>query len=351
LSFKVTHKRSGKVAVCDSRNWQTCRDHNVQSGWMLYIPVPPSFMETPVSNTFVANKGEHSEVLFALWLVQQGHTLQYRDVSLDYKNDKLRILDSKTGKVLNLMDGNLDDIMYGGIDEILSADGTFASENLAPVYDMLTHHGVNPKAPSQYKSDITIVKKVGFIKRYQSISVKSFLGSNPSILNANKHWSALEYKLDNPTHADINGFKKDKFNITSDQMSRLSFVGYSDPKFKQLVGGFTSFPQLALKWKQGVGNNLSRLTNAITSSTQTTEGKRFIRRVLQGTGKMRPSKIGIVDKSGGMKVHPIDKLWEASYFDAPSRSRHDYGYFYQVNGEWRIRFAVGIRCDARTFDN
>lgn len=348
MSFKVINKKTGKIDICKSRNWAACRDHNVQAGWNIYFPPPKDLEinEIPKYDDYIANKGEHSETIFALWLVKNGHTLRYRNVDMKYKNKELHIMDAHTGKLLNTLALHIDDIIYGGMDEVVAAEGTFSSEYLTPVYNALIHNGVNPKAPSQYKSDITIVKNYGPFKRYQSLSIKSFLGSNPSILNANKAYSALEYKLNNPTAADRAAARNREVGITPEQVSRLSFVKYCDPKFQSLVEGFTSLPKAVLQWKQTGTSNLNELT---PNTSQKAEGRRFVRRIVQGTGAAKPSKVGVIDKDGKISVHSVDKVWESTYFDAPSRSRHDYGYFYESNGEVYIRIAIGIRSDHKPF--
>lgn len=292
---------------------------------------------------FIANKGEHSETLFALSLLKAGHTLRYVNLNLKFHDGQLILAGASSNNIVDSLKIDIDNIIAQAFKSINSGSGTFKVSALAEVYNFLINNGINPKSPSSHKSDIIIVKKIGPLSKLTGVSVKSFLGSNPSILNANKHWTGLEYKLTNVNENDIQSIREDKFNIYKEQLSRLEFQKYSNPDFKNLVKDFTLLPEIVLKWKSGEGGKMYQLTPV----SQHKAGSGFISRITQGVGRLKPTKLGVLTKKGDAQLESLSRLWELAYLDSPSRSRHDYGYFYESDGNYYIRFAIGIRSDYR----
>lgn len=280
------------------------------------------------------NKGEHSEILYSLWLLKEGKTLLFDDKQISYIDSHLTISELDKKIATTSIPFDLDDVIRNATSEIKNSQGVFESKNLQPIYSFYHSNNIPVKANNKNKADVFILSspKVG-------ISIKSFLGSNPSILNANHHFSGIEYTLPKK----YSGYEGRKISTLPESiLDEAKFAKYSNSDFASYVKNFKELPNIVLTWKKTKQANLSSLLPNNQESEP--EGLQdFLNFLIGGKQKEKTSLFGIVHKDGTFTLEEINNFWEYLYFDSPSRKRHDYGYIYLENGQVYLRIVLGIR--------
>ena len=289
--------------------------------------------------SYLMNKGEHSEMLYSLWLLQEGHIISFGAKTVSYSEPHITIQtpDSEASPTLKL--ASIVDLISEATAEIKKSRNVFESKTLQPVYDFYDANHIPVKAKSTEKSDVYIMSpgKIG-------VSVKSFLGSNPSVLNANQHWSGLEYELPASYAKHVGSAIS---SLPKEVLAEAKFAGYSNEDFAKKVESFPHLPNMVLKWKTEKQANFSQLLPL--ASGEPDDGRQsFINLMLQGGSDDKPTMFGAVHKDGSFTLTGMPDIWDYLYFDSPSRKRHDYGYVYIDGGSVRMRIVLGIRMKDKT---
>ncbi len=245
------------------------------------------------------------------------------------------------------------------------------------------------KAPSKDKTDISL--EIYDIKTGQNkicgYSIKSDLGSPPTLLNASKatnfifEVSGLSdediYKVNNiSTKSKI----KDRLRYISMAGGRISFVGVANLNFSNnllMIDYWMSsiVAEMLLVYYNNVAVDISDITAVLENDNNlkfarggiyTYKIKQFLCAVALG---MMPSKPwdGLVDATGGYIVvkesgdvlaYPInfqnnfmEYLLNNTKLETPSSSRHNFGVLYKENGKVFVKLNLQIRFKAPEYSS
>ena len=313
------------------------------------------------------NKGEHSEALFTLRLLE-GNFInnvdneEIHDPKIVFAHDALVWYENEALYIRNENEiraypaPNLHDLADAAEEEIRNGVGTFESPAAQWYYDALTENGISLKAPSSSKSDLFIRYENEFgEKRTVGISIKSMLGGSPSILNAGGRATAIAYEItgyDNLTDDELHEVKIDSVvNSVKAGTSTVSYSGIDSEAFTSIIDEAqldkAALADVVWKWKIAAGNNR---ISTLADEKDVAAFKQFFKIIMTTAtaGKMERSKrppkfMGRIDNNGAVSLAPFEKVWEGLRLDAPSKTRHDYGYLYREDGKVKMRVAIGVR--------
>lgn len=208
------------------------------------------------------------------------------------------------------------------------------------------------------------------------VSVKSWLGSDPTLFNASVQGTRLIFQvsgLDDETLLVLAASKdkpKETIKAVLTAGGVLTFVRFARREFSQNLGSLRARDAIA----QMVLMHFSKSTrgkttmNWVLEQKNTNEERRPLRAALREF--LRAAALGmtaseewnldmtasdnylIVDADGELlcilgRNKLEEHLFRLAYVDTPSTSRHDYGYPYMANGRWEIALNFQIRIDAK----
>jgi len=321
------------------------------------------------------NKGEHSEALFSLRVLSGGFDNEVEGEEFNnprlvfapfekrvwYKDDVLYIQEKRSRNSKEKVETraypapNLKELADNMENEIKAGQGAFVCQSAAWYYQALSENGIAVKAPSLSKSDLFVeyndadnnVKTAG-------ISIKSKLGSPPSILNAAGRSTALSYEVSG--YDDLSD-EQLRSVLTKDVIANVnagkSKVNFSDVSSEHFAGimkeanlNEEAMANAVWKWKMGGGNKFS----ALTDEKDTPAFKQFFKIIMTSAtpgsatrSKRPPAYMGHISKEGKVSLQPFENAWDNLIMDTPSTTRHDFGYLYREDGKVKMRIAVAAR--------
>lgn len=207
----------------------------------------------------------------------------------------------------------------------------------------------------------------------QGFSVKSFLGANPTLLNASSH-TRLKYKIKNIEFDKIKNIKEPKeliqFILNND--GEILFESFDSSVFCENLEFIDSnlplyIAKLLIENYRNVKSvqNLSAISSEVFKDTKLRQVNRKVSELLyQCMAGMSPSKK--IEESGNLEggliildnnyaVHSFSsyseqsvvklkrKLLEHSYFESASTSRHDYGYAFTEGESIYMKLVLQVR--------
>ncbi len=313
--------------------------------------------------------------------------------ALEYKAQKtnIHIMESSTGKqLLSISKEQISEISKQLFSAIKTGSGaSFAVNEM--IQKQLTQLSINRiKQPSTSKGDITLLihdPLVG-LDTCQKFSIKSLVGSNPTLLNSNKTTNII-YEIKNASGTSLPSSLINEVNSinpkTKKYIARLNFLkenGYSlsykkyeDETFQlnmQLID--SNLPEiLAFAIKEKFSHQISKMPDVISNLKKKNpmqynqqQGHNFydyriVNFLVEAALGMTSKSVwtGIYDATGGIIVvkdnsevlcyHLIDfnkfKLFlrNSTIIDSPSGSRHGYGSVYSENNKSYIKLNFQIR--------
>lgn len=333
--------------------------------------------ETDNSKLKLSNKGEHSEALFTLRILSgtyineaDGTTFESPQIQFDRKNvwyEKETLFIENEGEIRGYPAPNLPELADKMESEIKEGTGTFRLKDSEWYYNALAENGINPKAPSSSKSDIYVTHLDEDGKRISTgISIKSMLGSAPSILNANGHATAFTYEVsgyDNLTDEQLREvYVPDVMKSLSDGKSSVNFSQVENPHFKEIFtkSGLSEdkMANAVLTWKQGKSPSITTLIDkkdkpqfqqffkkVMTTENVTTPSTPLPKSQYSTQIKeyLAPQMLGRIEKNGVTKLTSFEEAFDNLYLDAPSKTRHNYGYLYREDGKVKMKISIGVR--------
>lgn len=315
------------------------------------------------------NKGEHSEALFTLRLLAGNFTNEVDDEEINnpkivfgrkealvwYEEDTLFIRNE--GEIRAYPAPNLTSLADKAEQEIRDGVGaSFESPAAQWYYDALLENGISLKAPSSSKSDLFIrYENANDEKRTAGISIKSMLGGSPSILNAGGRATAIAYEVTGYDDLNDEELKATSLEAVVQRVkagtSSISFNQIDSPNFSSIINE-AELDEKALanavwQWKVSAGNNR---VSTLADEKDTGAFKKFFKIIMTtatagkpGRAKRPPKFMGRIDNNGTVSLAPFEHVWEGLRFDAPSKTRHDYGYLYREDDKVKMRIAIGVR--------
>ena len=341
------------------------------------------------------NKGEWSEIYVACRLIGSGEILKSGDgpikivaVKSVRGNFDAKICDdgfvrlnggTQTIKKADFL-GASENILHG----ILSYSGGNGSFEISEANNFLLQSGIlKVRAGNKTRSDLSLE---GFFTgnnlEEKSFSIKSFVGSNPTLLNVSQK-SGIKFMLsDNPDEETVKklmGIKSPK-KLVKEIMAgglKLVYSGFVEKVFEENLKFIdSSFPETfaysLVVYYSGMGGNITDIINSMSAGDQRTTAcyktdfddkylkDRFSRLLLGVTSGMTTAVEwdGDYDVRGGYIIVTDsqiaciiqddiqalkDYLLKNSYFDTPSTERHRFGYLYGLENEYYVNLIAQIR--------
>jgi len=310
------------------------------------------------------NKGEHSETYAALTLLTNPSILSKKydpsqsvewivgSKTVSILNNDLIVYDtiSSQTNTLHLPDVQL--LLANFLSDIKKGRGVFACSSMLVVYAFLLENQVPLKAASTTKVDLTIQ----VAETVYRLSVKSFLGSNPTVLNANKKATQIAFRVKGPGII-VSSAKKSSISKLRSQAKagtlELEYTDFEDTNFKQYIAKSgikpERFAQMVMDYKfRGKGSSFA---SHITMQEKKSFAKLATMLLVDPLRKVQknvvsadvPTHILAIEKSGLARIMEADELLSRLVLDSASQSRHDYGYIYTRKSDSYVNIAVSIR--------
>lgn len=207
----------------------------------------------------------------------------------------------------------------------------------------------------------------GKLSKSLDVSVKSWIGSSPTLFNASKLSTRLIYKVtgvsDDVLHKLTNNDPRENLKVIYDNGGEVHFLECAKATFKrnlEILGatevlGFAVLHHFTKS--ENEGSNLVEISNKFgdnilfkhklgaflrASALGMTGGKEW-----EGT-YIASDNVLIVSSDGSIKCLIgrgllENHLFQVSMIDTPSTNRHEYGNVYKKDGEWRVNLNFQIR--------
>ncbi len=246
----------------------------------------------------------------------------------------------------------------------LSSGSSFSMPGLT---DAMTQIDVQKfKGNSYSKADFNIGfshQNLGFAK--EPVGVKSYVGNNPTLLNASSATNFI-YEIvgfngnaDEINKIDSKSKIRDRINAIYANGGLLKFVKCEIAVHESNLRKVDScmpemIAELLLKFYSGQGSKLSQL---ITDETQVVRFKDYLKAILLGMfsatpwdGNYTSNGTIVVNNSGNLILYHVikdsilkDYLFNTVKLDTPSSSRHRFGSIYKQDGKVFIKLNLQIR--------
>lgn len=295
--------------------------------------------------------------------------LQYNDQDIKYliSNDSISLLkNNKIEKTISiesiLPKEKLDNILFN----LKNKNKTTFSLNEEDLLNTL--EVINFKGNSNQKQDIFIDHKFHqYCFENDPFSIKSFLGSNPTMLNASSNTNFI-YKIEcfngNENIDKVNSIKtkkkiRDRINYIIDRGGKFIFEKCEKPIFQEnlcLVDGDMPkiLSNMLLTYYSSGESSLEKL---ITIDSEIIKIKRFLEIISMGmfpsklwNGKYTANGIIIIKKDGDLLAYHMAKkdilnqyLFKNTKLDTPSSGRHSFGKIYNENNQLFFKLNLQIR--------
>jgi len=242
-----------------------------------------------------------------------------------------------------------------------------SSFNMPGLTDVMSQIDVQKfKGKSNSKADFSVGfthQNLGFTK--EPVGVKSYIGNNPTLLNASSATNFI-YEIDgfNGNADEINKIDssskiRDRINAIIANGGVLKFVkcetAVHESNLRKVDSSMPEMiAEILLKFYRGQGSKLNQL---ITNETQIVRFKDYLKAILLGMFSATPwdgnySSNGtiVVNNNGSLILYHVikdsilkDYLFNTVKLDTPSSSRHRFGSIYKEGGKLFIKLNLQIR--------
>ena len=339
------------------------------------------------------NKGELSEI-YALCKVIYQKIISYGDINANLTDDTINVLkihlkDStlelpnsnivvqhKNGEtaIFNVSDLIKADDLQQIVSDILGGKQTFSSPTLEHKIELL---GLDKtKGTSFEKADILLAfLDNGYQFDNQGSSIKSFLGSAPTLLNASSATNFI-YKIDNldSSHIDVINSIDGKSKII-DRLKMIQSLGGQftfkkcenstyentlrkvDSKMPEILAeallsyfcrettkALSDYPNKKISDKAKADQITCRLKDFVKSTILD------IFPTVEWDGDLSANSVLLVNQSGELLFYHTNKdsvlkdfFYQQTFFDTPSSTRHRFGSVYQEDNELHIKLNLQLR--------
>jgi DNA (cytosine-5)-methyltransferase 1 len=247
------------------------------------------------------------------------------------------------------------------------------SFNLKEAEKLANKFGFNTSCDvSHDKGDVVLTfEELTAFSTQESVSLKSFLGDNPTLLNASKYSTRIRYKIDNINEEVIQNLAsknlkaRQNLSCLTSEGAILGNFYFSETMENNLdfLNAKTALAQAVLmhftKQDKEV-SSMNYLNQSINDEVLQHNAEQAVKRLLKASLLgMNPSEgwdgvaktsenllIAMPDMTckmlkGGTSVENF--LYENCYIDTPSQSKHSYGKIYQSGKDWYIDLNFQIR--------
>ncbi len=345
--------------------------------------------------TVKRNKGELSEI-YALCKVIYQKIVNYGDINANITNETINVLK------IHLKDSNLElttsnvEVHYKNgqsktfaisdlitasdlnqiVSDILDGKKTFSSQTLDNKIEIL---GLDKtKGTSFEKADILLsFLENGYQFNNQGSSIKSFLGSAPTLLNASSATNFI-YRIDglNPSHVDdINAISTkskviDRLRSIYSLGGKLTFIKCENATYENTLRKVDSkMPEILADALLSYFNRqttkalsdypIKKISDKAQAEQITCRLKDFVKSTILGIfptvewdGNLSANSVLLVNELGELLFYHTNKdsvlkdfFYQQTFFDTPSSKRHRFGSVYRENNELRIKLNLQLRLD------
>lgn len=361
-----------------------------------YLKQHQDFFNEQTDMAIKRNKGELSEI-YALCKVIFEQKIHYGNLNAKLSNDCISVLRLHTNQSdieldkseiiihqsgeqtkYSLLDFINQDELTTILDDIKNGKSTFSSQTLNDKVALLGLE--KSKGTSYEKGDIALsFDENGQIFTNQNASIKSFLGSSPTLINASQATNFI-FEIQNfnaNNMAIVNDIEtrakiKDRVEKIVSLGGNLIFAKCENPIYESTLRKVDSrMPEilssalLAFFQKQ-IGNRLAEYpTQTITDLEKQAQVhcrlKDFIKASILGIfptiewdGNLTANSVLLVNEMGELLFYHTNKesvlrdfFYEHTYFDTPSSSRHRFGLVYQENGKFYFKLNLQLRLSSK----
>jgi DNA (cytosine-5)-methyltransferase 1 len=337
------------------------------------------------------NKGEISEVYALLKVIQQ-KVLQYGDAQGLKTNDSiqvLRIKNQQSSILINDIDVNLLDSDGGNstilinslitqtqldevVESIRTASKTFKNEILDTAAQKLGL--LKTKSTSSQKADIVFDFRDGLVYTDQGISIKSFLGNDPTLLNASAATNFIfeitgltPSKIDEINAISTRSKIKDRVAQIIECGGKFQFSGCENKTYESNLRKTDSLmPEILADallsfFKKEASNKLIDYQPSAIGRLDAQEARCRLRDFVKYTvfgifpakvwdGDLSANGAILVDEQGDLIFYHTnhestlkDYFYQHCYFDTPSSTRHRFGKLYYEKTKLCFKLNLQLR--------
>lgn len=365
----------------------------VASSVIDYLTMYQDYFDEQDNMTIKRNKGELSEI-YALCKVIFEQKIFYGDLKAQLSNDYISVLKLHTNQsdidlhqselVIKTHNGEQNCIPLSNfiqtneltqiLNDIKNGKSTFSSAVIDEKVNLL---GLDKtKGTSFEKGDIALTfADKGQVFDKQSTSIKSFLGSSPTLINASQATNFI-YEIANINSdimAQINAINtrskiKDRLQKIGELGGHLTFKKCENPIYESTLRKVDScMPEILADallsfFQKQISNRLSDYPIKTTNDKDRQDQlhcrlKDFIKSSILGIfpahewdGHLSANSVLLVNEVGELLFYHTnndailkDFFYQHTFFDTPSSSRHRFGLVYQENGKFYFKLNLQLR--------
>lgn len=310
-----------------------------------------------------ANGTELNEHVSILSLSHNGSDITYEKIG----NSRLKIVDTRGNVVREFPISELID--QGKLESLfnLLKSSSGSSFNMPELTQIMSQIDIEKfKGTSYSKADFNIGfshQSLGYPK--EPVGVKSYIGNNPTLLNAssatNFIYEVIEFNgnADEINKIDTRSKIRDRINAIKTNGGSFKFdkcekVVHEDNLRKVDTNMPEMIAEMLLKFYSGQGSKLNQL---ITDETKIIRFKDYLKAILLGMfsatpwdGNYTSNGTIIVNSNGSLILYHVikdsilkDYLFNTVKLDTPSSDRHRFGSIYKEGGKTYIKLNLQIR--------
>ncbi len=339
------------------------------------------------------NKGEISEIYALLKIIHQ-KVLQYGDAQGLTTNESVRVLKIKSkNKSITINDISVEVVYESGISLTIKIDDLITQQELDKIVVSIQQQSatfqnsrldeamcrlgvVKVKGTSKEKADITLDFHDEIHHINQGVSIKSFLGSAPTLLNASSATNFI-FEVSGLAASDVDTVNavstrskiKDRLAKISELGGRFQFLACENKTYESnLRKADSTMPEilagaLLSYFKKESSNRLSEYTPSDVAGISLSADevhcrlRDFIKYTIFGIfpntawdGEMSANGAILVREDGGLVFYHTnhektlkDYFYQHCFFDTPSSSRHRFGSLYKEGKKLYFKLNLQLR--------
>ncbi|MGL4768441.1 MAG: HpaII family restriction endonuclease [Formosimonas sp.] len=335
------------------------------------------------------NKGEISESYALLKIIAQ-KIIAYGNAHGSASDDSIRVLKIKTAHSdISIHDISVDVIASNGTTTHLPIEQLISAQELSAMVEFIRQQkgtfnhsrideanhtlGLNKRKGTSYeKADITLSFQDHMFNENQGVSIKSFLGHAPTLLNASSATNFV-FKVSHLEHSHMDAINqidtrskiKDRLSKIKELGGQLEFLHCENKTYESnLRKADSKMPEILAEallafFNKEMGKRLSDYTPADTDSAPEIHCRLrdFIKYTMLGIfpakpwdGELSANGAVIVTTDGELLFYHTNQdkvlkeyFYQHTFFDTPSSTRHRFGRLYKEGSNLCFKLNLQLR--------